>query len=238
MLTVCCFLWTDPCSPRRNVYIYDERHVHALREMVARHLSVEHEFVCVSDRPIDGIQTIRLDYTNYIPGTRFAKLMLYRDTGPLAGKRVLYLDLDTVIVDSIDPIVDRPEDLVLWRNPNFGVPGRARYNTSIILHTCGTRPELWDDFDRNTTPRMLRRKWGGTDQAWVSHRASPDEAHWTDADGIYGAGRLGDIAPGAGTKLPDNARIVFTPGEREPSMPHMWEKHPWIGSHYPVGVFR
>lgn len=237
MLTVCCFLWQDPCSPRRNVYVYDERHVHALQQMVTKHLSLPHEFICVSDRPIEGVRTIRMDTRTFIPGTRYAKLMLYQPEGPLAGKRVLYLDLDTVIVDSIDPVVDRDEDLVLWRNPNFGQPARARYNTSIILHTCGTRPEFWHDFDRNTTPRMLRRKWGGTDQAWVSHRASPDEAHWTDIDGVYGAGRLGDVAKGAGTELPDNARIVFTPGEREPSMAHMRKAHPWMAEHYPLEAF-
>lgn len=237
MLTVVSFLWFDPRGIRNPVYVYTERHVHALKAMVERHLSLPHEFICVSDRPIDGIKTIPMDRRTFIPGTRYPKLMLYQPEGPLVGKRLLYLDLDSIIVDSIDPIVDRPEDLVLWRNPNFGVPRRARYNTSMILHTGGTRPELWNDFDRNTTPQMLLKDWGGTDQAWISHRCSPDEAHWTDADGVYGAGRLGDIAEGAGTELPDNARIVFTPGTREPTMPHMRKDHPWIAEHYPFEIF-
>jgi len=233
MLEVICFLWFDPHGARNKVYVYDERHVRALKTMVDRHLSVPHEFVCVSDRKIEGVNTIPIDPASHVPSTRYAKLMMFNPRGPLAGKRFLYLDLDAVLTASIDPLVTRDEKLVLWRNPNFGVPRRAFYNTSIILHTGGSRPEFWTDFDPGLTPGWLSNMWGGTDQAWVSHRATKHEAHWTDSDGVYGAGRLGDVAPGAGTGLPGNARIVFTPGEREPSMPHMRTAHPWIADHYP-----
>lgn len=233
MLTICTFLWYDPHGVRNPIYVYDDRHVRAVRDMVKKHLPIEHDFICVSDRMVDGVKTIPLDYTMHIPGTRYAKLMMYRPDGALAGKRILYLDIDTIVTGDMTPLVTRNEDLVLWRNPNFGVPGRARYNTSMILHTCGSRPEFWNDFDQKRTPPMLRQQWGGTDQAWISHRASADEAHWTDKDGVYGAGRLGDVVDGAGTELPDNARIVFTPGQRAPHMPHMTKEHPWIADHYP-----
>jgi hypothetical protein len=237
MITVCCFLWYDPHGVRNNVYVYDDRHVNALKTMVERNLNMEHEFICVSDREVAGVKCIPLDTTSHVPGTRYAKLMMYNPQGALAGKRILYLDLDAIITRDITPLASRDEDLVLWRNPNFGEPRRARYNTSIILHTVGTRPEFWNDFNKETTPQFLWRMWGGTDQAWISHRASKNEAHWTDADGVYGAGRLikasGNL-DGVGTTLPDNARVVFTPGEREPSMPHMIETHPWIADHYPL----
>ncbi len=234
MITVCCLLWSDPYGVRNPIYIFDETHVRALKQMVEKHLTIPHEFICVTHQPIEGIDTRALDWAMHIPGTRFMKLMLYRPNGVLAGKRILYLDIDTIITGNIDPLVERDEDLVLWRNPNFGQPGRARYNTSMILHTVGARPELWADFDRVKTWPMLREKWGGTDQAWISHRASPEEAHWTDKDGVYGAGRLGDSVEGAGTELPNNARIVFTPGQRAPHMPHMIKDHPWIKEHYPL----
>lgn len=226
-LIVCCFLWFDPKSPKP--YQYDESYVHELKRRVEKNLSVPHEFVCISDRRIEGVKTLELDWTTFIPATRFAKLSLFRPDGPLKGRRVLYLDLDTVLVDSIDPIVDRKEDLVLWRNPNFGQKGRAFYNTSIMLHTVGTRPEFWERFNMQAVRQMYQATgWGGTDQAWISHLASRDEAHWTDADGVYGHGRLGDVAQGAGTKLPDNARIVFFPGGRTQRTPEVLAKSPWI----------
>jgi hypothetical protein len=34
------------------------------------------------------------------------------------------------------------------------------------------------------------------------------------------------------SELPENARIVFTPGDRSPSQPEMAARHPWIVEHY------
>src|SRR3990167_11446347 len=122
MLTVVCFLWHDPQGVRNDIYVYDESHVRRLKQMVERNLTLPHEFICVSDRPIGGIKTIPLDFTTFVHGTRFAKLMMYAPEGKLAGKRLLYLDLDTVVTGSLDSLVQRGEDLVLLRNPNFRTP--------------------------------------------------------------------------------------------------------------------
>ena len=118
-LTVCTFLWHDPQGVRNDIYVYDESHVHRLKRMVEKNLSVEHEFICVSDRKIDGIKTIPLDFTTFVHGTRFAKLMMYAPEGKLAGKRLLYLDLDTVVTGNLDSVGDRHEDLVLLPHPKL-----------------------------------------------------------------------------------------------------------------------
>ena len=55
LLTVCTFLWHDPQGVRNDIYVYDESHVHRLKRMVEKNLSLEHEFICVSDRKIDGV---------------------------------------------------------------------------------------------------------------------------------------------------------------------------------------
>ena len=234
-LTIVCFYWSDANAKCRNIYTYTPDHVYLLKRMVERNLTVPYEFKCVTDSPEqfeDKINTVLLDKTTFVPGTRYAKLMLWRhDIGSIIGERILYLDLDCVIPRSLDPIVDQSEDVVLWRNPNFQGPEkrRARYNTSIMLIRAGARPQLYEDFDPKRHPVELRKVWGGTDQAWISHKLSwTDEAYWTDADGIYGAGRLKDVVPGVGTELPQNARIVFFPGSRIPHMKEIQVKHPWI----------
>lgn len=230
-LTVCCFWWYDPQAKCRDIYEYTSDHVRLLKRMVDHWLTVPHEFVCVTDRPDDlpDIRTVDLDRATWVPGTRYAKLMLFRrDAAEIIGERILYLDLDCVVTGSLNPLVRRDEDLVLWRNPNFGAKRRARYNSSIILVRAGARPEFYEEFRPDYHPAKLREKWGGTDQAWISHRASPDEAYWDASHGVYGAGRLRDIVPGVGTELPENARIVFFPGSRIPTMPAIQEKHPWI----------
>lgn len=236
MVTVTCFWWHDAQAKCRHIYEYTPDHVRALRDMVRRNMSQPHEFVVVTDRPeqLPEFDTVKLDKTTFVPGSRFAKLMMFRpDIGSIIGERIFYLDLDCVVTGALDPLVDRDEDLVLWRNPNFGSPRRARYNTSIMLIRAGCRPDLYEGFNPKSDPEKLRAKWGGTDQAWLSVKCSPDEAHWTAADGVYGAGRLKDIVPGVGTELPENARIVFFPGSREPSMQSVKERHPWITDYRP-----
>ena len=227
MLTVCSFWWTDPAVAAMARYRYGPDDVFVHRDMVARNMGAPHRYVCVTDNPkaLPGIDTVPLEYATHVPGTRFAKLMLFRK-GVGIGDRVLYLDLDCVVTGALDPLVDRSDDLVLWRNPNFGVPRRARFNTSIMLLRADSRPEIYSSFNPKRDPDDLARRWGGTDQAWISERACPDEAHWTADDGVYGAGRLNDVAPGVGTELPQNARIVFFPGNRQPKTET--ERHPWI----------
>ncbi len=221
--------------------------MYLLRSQVFRHLDMPHEFVCVTDRPGDidnGIRTIPIDKRLHIPGGRYAKLAIFApDAGEVFGSRILTLDLDVVIVDDITPLVDRPEDLVLWRNPNFGLKRRAFYNTSIMLVTAGARPGLYTGFDAQRTPQeaLGATGWGGTDQCALSYMLSRDrrfnaasfkEAFWTADDGVYGQGRLGDYCPDlAHIILPENARIVFFPGRRHPKMPEMQKKHPWIVEH-------
>ena len=239
MLTVACLLWQDPVKYRD--YTLGLEHAYTLQRMVARNLSIPHEFVCVlpwrlspSVKPRQvGLRTF--DPQTHRSKTRFAKLQLFRkDIANRLGERILYLDLDTVITDDITPLVDRTEDLVLWRNPRFD-EGKtpSRFNTSMILLTAGVRPDLYDDFTEDAYQKFKADHGtfpfkGGSDQRWVSDRVPHDNPYWDASDGVYGAGALG--APP--TSLPDNARIVFTPGNRIPSQDATQEKHPWMKDHY------
>ena len=208
--------------------------------MVQRNLTLPHEFVCVTDSADtakelakDKIRCVPLDMAKHVPGTCFVRLMLrHPNLAGWLGRRIMNLDLDCVIVGNIDEIASRAEDSVFWHNPNFPAPRRAFYQTSIQLLTAGTRSELWHDFDPTLTPRWVNRRFGGAEQAWVSERLGWDEAYWDASHGIYGAGRLGDRIDGVGTELPDNAKIVFFPGNREPGQPEVQERHPWVNEHY------
>lgn len=242
-LTVACAYWRNNEDRCERAYVYTPEDVSLLRNQVARNLSRPHEFVCVTDRPKEieaGIRTIPLDKRLHIPGGRYAKMAIFApDAGKKIGRRILMLDLDTVIVGDITPLVERPEPLVLWRNPNFGLKRRAFYNTSIMLVTAGARTDLYEKFSRKMIDEaQARTGWGGTDQRLVSYllaKGNPHnprsyhDAHWTAEDGVYGAGRLGDYNPeSATTILPKNARVVFFPGRRHPKQEKVIERHPWI----------
>ena len=245
MLSVICFYWKDPA--RRRGYEFTPEDVRIWDAMIARNLTIPHRRICVTHRPdlIDFMETVKLDETKHVPGTCTVKLMAWRpDIAPILGERILSMDIDCVVTGNLDALVDRKEDVVLWRNPNYEKGGRRGfYQGSLQLFNAGARPFLWEDFDPDNTPRWLNRRFGGAEQVWISERLNTsfpepgwewNEAYWTDADGVYGAGRLMHSGQdkGIGTELPENARIVFTPGDRIPSMPSTQEKHPWIREHY------
>jgi hypothetical protein len=204
--------------------------------MVARNLTLPHRFICITDEELDipGIETVPMDWSKHWPGTCGVKLMLWRpDIGSVLGPRIFYLDLDVVITANIDRIVHRPEDVVLWQNPNYTPGGRrAFYQGSVQLLNAGARPQVWERAQWPEALPLVNRRFGGFEQAWLSEILPWSEAHWDDRDGIYGAGRLGDVCEGVGTELPANACIVSFPGNREPGQREVQQRHPWVAAHY------
>lgn len=245
MLTVTCFFWVDGAR-NRNVAITPDD-VRIWDRMVARNLGVPHRRVCVTHRPdlIDFMDTMPLDMDKHVPGTCLVKLQAHKPGGVAKeGDRVMLMDVDCVVTGSLDPIATRPEASLWWKNPNFEVGGKRGFvQGSLQIFTVGATEFLHRDFDPNSTMSWLNRRFGGAEQCWISERLNTeypapgwtwDVPHMTEADGVYGAGRLfnGKMGNGVQSELPENARIVFTPGDRSPSQPEMRARHPWIERHY------
>ena len=94
MLTVACVL--------RSGGIYDAEWVRKLQDGVARNLTLSHRFICLSD--VD-VPCERIPLAEDWPGW-WSKIELFRP-GLFDGP-VLYFDLDTVIVGSLDTIAAHP----------------------------------------------------------------------------------------------------------------------------------
>jgi hypothetical protein len=245
MLTVASFFWID-AARQRSCQITPED-VRVWDAMIGRNLTVAHRRVCVTHRPdlIDFMETLPLDLAKHVPGLCTVKLQAHKP-GSIAkeGARVLLMDVDCVVTGNLDPLVDRHESAVWWKNPNFTVGGKRGFiQGSMQLFTVGATSYLWEGFDPQRSIAMLNRRFGGGEQAWISERLNttwPEPGwdwnvpHWTEADGVYGAGRLvgGKMGAGVQSELPENARIVFTPGDRSPSQPEMQAAHPWIKEHW------
>ena len=235
MLTVVTYLWKDEKRNERG-YVCGAEHVPILQAMVRRNLTVPHRFVCVTDENIPGVETFPLDYRTHIKGTVYLRLMQHDpEIGKKLGTRILSLDLDMVVTGSLDKLVRRTEDFIIWKNPNFPAPSRSYFQSSVQLFTPGSRPELHKDFNKRQTPIWVNWRFGGAEQAWIAERLSwKDTAVFTDADGVYGLGRL----RGAGVyeNLPENACLVSTPGARAPWQPSVQRDFPWIKEHYHAGA--
>ncbi len=244
-LTVACFFWVDPA--RRRSYKLSGDDVRIWDRMIARHLTIPHRRVCVTHRPdlVAGfIETIPLDPEKHAPGLCTVKLQAHKPGGVAkAGDRVLLMDIDCVAARNLDPLAQRDEPAVWWKNPNYTEGGRRGFiQGSMQLFTVGATEFLWRDFGPDKLAG-LNRRFGGGEQAWISERLNADWPEpgwewnapcWTEADGVYGAGRLvaGETGKGVASELPENARIVFTPGDRAPGQPEFQQAHPWVKEHY------
>jgi len=242
MLTVACYLWTDPVWKHSGTFLYNPGHVRQLQKAVAKNLTIPHEFVCITDKPhaFDADRDIRpvpIDRTKHIPGTEYVKLMTFHPLSrELIGERVFQLDLDTVIVGNLDQLVDRGEDVVVWRNPtrlpydNPVVASRPYYNGSVILHRCGTWPAVW-----NFNTKMPNRP--RDTQVWMSQVLGPNAPYWDGNDGIYRLAREDTPGSGVSGELPANARIVTFPGDMgKPWLPEVRKANPWIEKYWPEEV--
>ena len=255
-LVVATYFWQpDPGSKFAAAYTPDD--VRRLQRMVAKHCTVPHEFVVITDRPEmfaddADIRTIPIDWATHVSGTCFARLMTFHPKGAeMIGERVLQIDLDTLIVGNMDHLVTRQEDLVLWRNParipwDDVAPGmpptaaewdgtrwlhrvnqrRTYYNTSILLHRCGTLPEIWERFDPRNPPAK-------DDQWYLSDLFGRECAYFDgERDGVYRLAREDTPGSGVSGELPANACIVTFPGsEGKADNPVIAAANPWIEAH-------
>lgn len=236
-LVIGTYFW-QPDAGSKFAHAYAPDDVRRLQRMVARHCTVPHQFAVITDRPelFEGnsdIRAIRIDQTKHVPGTCFVRLMTFHPNGmAMIGDKVLVIDLDTLIVGNIDHLVSREENLVLWRNParipwhNPTMKGRPYYNTSVLLHRCGTMPDIWESFDPHN-PRVRDDQW------WLAAMLGADMPYFDgEKDGVYRLGRKGEPGTGVDGALPPNACIVTFPGsEGKWTDPAIRAANPWIEAH-------
>jgi hypothetical protein len=230
LITVLCWLWKQTKSRAE----YNSGTVNTWAAMVRRNITIPHRIACVTDCPegIDSrVEIIAppgdfLDITNprWTNGRPqcYRRLSMFRkDAGKIFGKRFVCMDLDCVVGGSLDPVFDRPEDLVLFKGTSAGRP----YNGSMMLIKAGCRPRVFADFNQEAALES-GRLYCGSDQAWLMHKLGPGEATWSEPDGVYWFN--GRYRMDARKKSP---RVLFFPGSVKPwSVAARFD--PFIKAHY------
>jgi len=115
---------------------YDASWVEKLQRGIARNLTLDHQFICLSDCEVD-CQRIPLEDGDW---GYWSKLQLFKPNqfqGP-----VMYFDLDTVICQNIDDVVDRikKRKFVMWYEADKGI------HSSAFMYWQGDYSHLWDKF--------------------------------------------------------------------------------------------
>lgn len=129
---------------------YGPEYVNKLHSMVSRHLSRPFRFVCLTDdatgihsgievKPIPAVGFDQFDQRQpWTFGHGWLKLTSFADPLYDLSGRTLFLDLDIVIVGSLDPFFDQPGEFVVikeWDKTD------GTGNTSCYLYTIGAHTD-------------------------------------------------------------------------------------------------
>lgn len=147
MITVWCVCVGDK---------YDSAYVYALRDMVATYLTIEHDFLCITTRKLDGIQTV-LPYAPYQGW--WSKINLFAPG--MARGPSLYFDLDVVITQNIDYLKEYTKHQ-FSAPANWAKSGHGGIQSSVMAWS-GDWTEPFNRFDYQADPDRL---WGDQEFLW------------------------------------------------------------------------
>lgn len=150
-LVVACVWWGD---------LYGTEYVEKLRDGVNRNLTIPHDFVCITPHKNVPEGVIRMDPPASGPGW-WQKVGLFSKDLFSPSRRILYLDLDVVIIGSLDELASSQEQFCMIENfgPN---KGHAAHNSSVMLWTpTPITSRIYDAF----SPDVMKQLHG--DQCWI-----------------------------------------------------------------------
>lgn len=197
-------------------------YVNILANMVARNISKDtaYKFICFTDTlgEYDKEIDIRLLPVSGLDGW-YNKLALFKEGLFPDGDRILYLDLDTVIVGGLDEIIKYDGEFAILRD--FYRPDGLQ--SSVMAWKAGFGTKIWQSYEVNHYPKI-----DGGDQAWIE-RCSKIE--------MIAPEILQDKYPScfvsykvhAKSNIPKNAKMVVFHGLPRPHevtngwMPHVWK---------------
>lgn len=167
---------TVTCLFVNGEYPYTTEYVWRLYDMVNRWIDRPFTFVVLTDQPdhVDFQEFITVPVQK-LPDcfAYWTKLELFNPVREWQG-RVLYLDLDVLIVAPLAPIIDFPDAFALSADPY--VPGMRtkdaygrqivrKFNSSVMVWNGGAQTDMFNAW----TPDVARRLSG--DQDWLGERA-------------------------------------------------------------------
>lgn len=198
---------------------YDAEYVRILRDGVARHLTVPHRFVCISDAPVP---CERIELKHSWKGW-WSKLEIFRPdviTGP-----TLYLDLDTIITGNLDPVTTIPYEFAMLniraKDLKIGNSGAMWFAKPFphVYERFAEKPDYWIDYHE----KSAHDRYMG-DQAFISdcfddipklHHALPDFFKSYKYDACQEA-------------VPPGCSVVCFGGPPRPRQAGGWVKQAWV----------
>lgn len=224
-LSVVCFLWNNWC---RNWGI---RYVNRLYNMVQRHLTLPHRFICFtdSDNPKsfdEGIELMPMDVPEWKWNLR--KMLLYKPDNGLTG-RVLCLDLDIIILDNIDNIARYNTGFITCLAPYKKYKRRIGGGSVTSFDVGYGEERLWKPLLNEIEYRVIEKTTRGSERIYYRRQLKGvDVRFWDDAF----PGQVLSYKREVGDRgdPPQGARIIWFHGKPRPHerLELGWVKDNWI----------
>lgn len=211
------------CVQANNYQGRGAQYVNTLFDMVRRNMPLmPYRFWCLTDDP-EGlhpqISIVRLP--DDVHGW-WGKLYLFKKGLFPQGERMIFFDLDTLIIGSLVPLLGYKGEMAILRDfyqPRRGAPG-------VILWESGTHTDIWDEWESQGRPENPMGDLG-----WIENL---DQGRYTKR-----LGRLQDLFPKMFVSYkadcrpypPEGAAVVCFHGEPRP---HNCAQ-PWVELIWKVG---
>jgi len=224
--------------------VYGPEYVNTLYNMVARHLNLPFRFICMTEHaealdekievwPLPEFEEPPWEYAKVCPAWR--KLALFKPGLANMKGKVLFLDLDVVIVDNIDALFSFSNKLVIIEN--WYQPNRLIGQASAICFEAGQPQDVLNHYLENPLKVLTNYR---TEQAYITGYLGKEgfdyfPASWCRSfkkhclsSGIAGVKK-------ASSHIPDGAKIVVFHGCPNPpdAIKGVWgKKMPWYKRWY------
>ena len=145
---------------------YGPEYVNKLYNMIQRHLTVPHQFVCFTDNPegLDSRINIHILPNDQSLQGWWWKLYLFKEGHFSNDDTILFFDLDMVIVKNIDNLVSYLPDSFVGLEDVGRIFNRApKLGSAVMRWPANQYSKIWNQFNLN---RTLAQRWPG-DQDWI-----------------------------------------------------------------------
>lgn len=200
------------CVQVGNYAGHGERYVRTLKRAVYKHLTIPHEFYCITDEPIDGVNCIAAD-----PELKgwWQKLYLFKG-GHFKEDRALFFDLDTFIVGNIDHLASYQGDLAMlgdfWTS-NLIASGVMAWNPRKTAY-------LWERYESQGKPQpddgVLGDRW------WIQQNCDT-----CDILQHHFPGTLASYKGECVQSVPRGVSVCCFHGKPRPHEAKGWAKNEW-----------
>lgn len=251
-------LHASPYNPPMKQFVcmkwgqrYGADYVNTLFSMIQRHTTGPVRLVCYTDDPagihpdVECFDCPTINVEGHQKNEGWRKLSLWAPTLEGLTGRVLFLDLDVVVTDSLDPFFEFEPELDYCVMQNWTQPGRNIGNTSVFRFEVGSHPYLLEELEANYAEIFQQNP---NSQTYISQRAEQMK-FWPDAwCALFKVQCLQPMPlrwflP---SRLPQGTRVVAFPGHPDPheaaagQWPCPWHKKfyktirptPWIKEHW------